>query len=116
MSVGSCMIMFVPALTPVACGALATALGWRFVFVAPAAALAGLLVLAALSAGEMAASKLAPVDAGTTLREACSLLARHKIKKVPGTDGSGGVVGAANRSDVLRCAMGRFLEAEQLKD
>jgi DHA2 family lincomycin resistance protein-like MFS transporter len=40
LSIGTCMITFGPALSPVVCGALTTAIGWRSVFIVPIAVLA----------------------------------------------------------------------------
>lgn len=39
LAIGSCMITFGPALAPVVCGALVTALGWHSVFLVPAVAM-----------------------------------------------------------------------------
>lgn len=40
LAIGSCMITFGPALAPVVCGALVTALGWHSVFLVPVVAMA----------------------------------------------------------------------------
>ena len=48
MAIGGCMITFGPALAPVICGGVVTALGWRFVFVVPLVALVILGIGAAL--------------------------------------------------------------------
>lgn len=48
----------------------------------------------------------------TSLEDVCSLLARHKLKKVPVLD-DGRVVGTVNRSDVLRYAMGTLVETRE---
>ena len=52
------------------------------------------------------------VSVGSSLEDVCSLLARHKLKKVPVLD-DGRVVGTVNRSDVLRYAMGTLVETRE---
>lgn len=62
-----------------------------------------------LPVSTIATDRLVALDAGATLEEACSLLATHKLKKVPVVSG-GRIVGTVNRSDVLRYAMESVLE------
>ncbi len=66
--------------------------------------------LVALPASAIATDKPVCLDADATLEEACSLLATHRLKKVPVVR-AGCVVGAVNRSDVLRYAMDTVLQA-----
>ena len=68
-----------------------------------------------LPARVIATDKLVSLDAGSTLEEACALLATHRLKKVPVVrDGS--IVGTVNRSDVLRYAMDTCLQAVPAPD
>lgn len=65
--------------------------------------------LMALPAQVIATDKVIALDAGSTLEEACTLLAERRLKKVPVVrDGS--IVGTVNRSDVLRYAMDTCLQ------
>ena len=48
MSIGGCMITFGPAFAPVLCGGLVTALGWRSIFIIPAAAMLILTIMGSL--------------------------------------------------------------------
>ena len=57
----------------------------------------------------IATDKLVSIDAGSSLEEACSLLAKHRLKKVPVVR-DGVIVGTINRSDVLRYAMDTCLQ------
>lgn len=65
--------------------------------------------LMALPAGVIATDKVIALDAGSTLEEACTLLAERRLKKVPVVQG-GSIVGTVNRSDVLRYAMDTCLQ------
>ncbi len=58
---------------------------------------------------DIATDKLVSLDSSATLEEACSLLATHKLKKVPVVQGDR-IVGTINRSDLLRYAMERSLQ------
>ena len=60
----------------------------------------------------IATEKVVTLGAGTPLKDACQLLAQHRLKKVPVTSG-GRVVGTVNRSDVLRMAMRTYLSGEE---
>ena len=64
------------------------------------------------SALSIATDKVVTLPLHTPLRDACQLLAQHKIKKLPVVD-EGRVVGTVNRSDVLRFAMETYLANEQ---
>lgn len=66
--------------------------------------------LMALPAGVIATEKLVSLDAASTLEEACTLLAEHRLKKVPVVR-DGAIVGTVNRSDVLRYAMDTCLQS-----
>lgn len=61
-----------------------------------------------LPVSEIATDKLVSLDADSSFEEACSLLATHKLKKVPVVR-NGKIVGTINRSDVIRYAMERSL-------
>lgn len=65
--------------------------------------------LMALPASIIATEKLISLDAGSTLQEACDLLATKRLKKVPVVR-DGVIVGTVNRSDVLRYAMDTCLQ------
>ena len=67
--------------------------------------------LMGLPVSDIATAKVVTLDVRATLKDACQLLAQHRIKKVPVVDG-GRVVGVVNRSDVMRYAMESYLEAE----
>lgn len=60
--------------------------------------------LLTLPVGTIATSKLVSLDAGASLKDACNLLATHKLKKVPVVH-DGRIVGTVNRSDIIRHAM-----------
>ena len=60
--------------------------------------------LLTLPVGTIATSKLVSLDAGASLKDACNLLATHKLKKVPVVH-NGRIVGTVNRSDIIRHAM-----------
>ena len=62
-----------------------------------------------LPVSAIATDKLVSIDAGSSLEEACSLLAKHRLKKVPVVR-DGVIVGTINRSDVLRYAMDTCLQ------
>lgn len=66
--------------------------------------------LVGLPVEQLATAKLVSLDTGASLEEACSLLATHKLKKVPIVH-EGEVVGTVNRSDIIRYAMQRSLES-----
>ncbi len=61
-----------------------------------------------LPVSQIATGKLVSVDADASFEELCSLLASHKLKKLPVVY-DGGIVGTINRSDVIRYAMERSL-------
>lgn len=67
--------------------------------------------LMALPVKTVATDRLVSIDERSTLEEACTLLARHKLKKVPVVR-DGKVVGTINRSAVIRYAMRRAAEAD----
>lgn len=71
--------------------------------------------LMALPASIIATEKLISLDAGSTLQEACDLLATKRLKKVPVVR-DGVIVGTVNRSDVLRYAMDTCLQAAPTPD
>lgn len=64
-----------------------------------------------LPVGQIATSKVVVLGAGTSLKDACQLLAQHRFKKVPVVS-DGRVVGVVSRSNVLRFAMESCLAAE----
>ena len=64
-----------------------------------------------LPVGQIATSKVVVLGAGTSLKDACQLLAQHRFKKVPVVL-DGRVVGVVSRSNVLRFAMESCLAAE----
>lgn len=66
--------------------------------------------LIGLPVGTIATGKVVSVDVGSSLEEVCTVLANHRLKKVPVVE-NGAIVGTLNRSDVLRYAMGRTLES-----
>lgn len=65
--------------------------------------------LVELPVSVIATDKLVAIEAESTLEEVCSLLATHRLKKVPVVRNKA-IVGTVNRSDVLRYAMGTFLQ------
>ena len=67
--------------------------------------------LVELPVGEVATNGLVSVDATATLKDACALLAQHKLKKVPVVE-DGRIIGTLNRSDVLRYAMETYLASD----
>lgn len=62
-------------------------------------------------AAQIATDKVVTLSEGTSLKDACQVLARHKFKKVPVVDDAGRIVGVASRSNILRLAMETYLEA-----
>lgn len=64
--------------------------------------------LAQLPVSSVATKGLVAVNAHASLKDACALLAQHKLKKVPVVDHNH-IVGTLNRSDVLRYAMEAYL-------
>ena len=64
--------------------------------------------LAQLPVSSVATKGLVAVNAHASLKDACTLLAQHKLKKVPVVDHNH-IVGTLNRSDVLRYAMEAYL-------
>ena len=54
----------------------------------------------------MATDKLVFLPYDATLQDACTLLAQHKLKKVPVVR-NGAIVGTVNRSTIIRYAMER---------
>ena len=67
--------------------------------------------LTALPVKTVATDRLVSIDERSTLQEACTLLARHKLKKVPVVRDDK-VVGTINRSAVIRYAMRRASEVD----
>ena len=67
--------------------------------------------LMVLPVTQIATEKVVTLPASTTLKDACQLLAQHKLKKVPVVDESGVMVGVVNRSNILRRAMESYLQA-----
>lgn len=57
-----------------------------------------------LPVSEIATKRVITIPAGSTLKDACSLLAQYKLKKVPVTE-DGKLVGVLCRSGVMRYAM-----------
>lgn len=72
MSIGSCMITFGPALAPVVCGGLVTALGWRSIFAVPTVAMVVLLVAGAVLLRNLERSE-AHLDAASVVLSALFL-------------------------------------------
>lgn len=67
--------------------------------------------LVKLPVGDVATDGLMTLRADATLKDACALLAQHKLKKVPVVEGER-IIGTVNRSDVLRYAMETYLTAD----
>lgn len=67
--------------------------------------------LVKLPVGDVATDGLVTLRADATLKDACALLAQHKLKKVPVVEGER-IIGTINRSDVLRYAMETYLTAD----
>lgn len=67
--------------------------------------------LADLPVTAVASSDLVSIDEGASLEQACAVLARHKLKKVPVVR-DGIVVGTVSRSAAIRYAMKRVADAE----
>lgn len=67
--------------------------------------------LVKLPVGDVATDSLVTLRADATLKDACALLAQHKLKKVPVVEGER-IIGTVNRSDVLRYAMETYLTAD----
>lgn len=67
--------------------------------------------LVKLPVGDVATDGLVTLRADATLKDACALLAQHKLKKVPVVEGER-IIGTVNRSDVLRYAMETYLTAD----
>lgn len=65
-----------------------------------------------LPVSAIATEKLIGVDASCSLEEVCTLLAQHKIKKVPVLR-DGVIVGTINRSDIIRHAMSTALDTAE---
>ena len=64
--------------------------------------------LVALPVSHIATERVVSIPQDATLQEACTLLAQHKLKKVPVMH-SGAIVGILSRSDVIRYAMNNAL-------
>lgn len=60
--------------------------------------------LLGLSVAEIATKQVVCLPAGASLKEACDILADHKLKKVPVVE-NGCIVGMLSRSDVIRFAL-----------
>lgn len=67
--------------------------------------------LVKLPVGDVATDGLVTLRADASLKDACALLAQHKLKKVPVVEGEH-IIGTVNRSDVLRYAMETYLTAD----
>lgn len=67
--------------------------------------------LVKLPVGDVATDGLVTLRADAALKDACALLAQHKLKKVPVVEGER-IIGTVNRSDVLRYAMETYLTAD----
>ena len=67
--------------------------------------------LVKLPVGDVATDGLVTLRADASLKDACALLAQHKLKKVPVVEGER-IIGTVNRSDVLRYAMETYLTAD----
>lgn len=67
--------------------------------------------LVKLPVGDVATDSLVTLRADASLKDACALLAQHKLKKVPVVEGER-IIGTVNRSDVLRYAMETYLTAD----
>ncbi|MBE5710813.1 MAG: CBS domain-containing protein, partial [Slackia sp.] len=64
--------------------------------------------LVALPVSHIATERVVSIPQDATLQEACTLLAQHKLKKVPVVQ-NGTIVGMLSRSDVIRYAMNNAL-------
>ena len=64
--------------------------------------------LVALPVSHIATERVVSIPQDATLQEACTLLAQHKLKKVPVMQ-NGAIVGMLSRSDVIRYAMNNAL-------
>ena len=64
--------------------------------------------LVALPVSHIATERVVSISQDATLQEACTLLAQHKLKKVPVVQ-NGAIVGMLSRSDVIRYAMNNAL-------
>ena len=64
--------------------------------------------LVALPVSHIATERVVSIPQDATLQEACTLLAQHKLKKVPVVQ-NGAIVGMLSRSDVIRYAMNNAL-------
>lgn len=64
--------------------------------------------LVALPVSHIATERVVSIPQDATLQEACTLLAQHKLKKVPVVQ-NGAIVGILSRSDVIRYAMNNAL-------
>ena len=64
--------------------------------------------LVALPVSHIATERVVSISEDATLQEACTLLAQHKLKKVPVMQ-NGAIVGMLSRSDVIRYAMNNAL-------
>jgi DHA2 family lincomycin resistance protein-like MFS transporter len=57
-----------------------------------------------LPVSAIATDHVITISAGSSLKEACGLLAQYKLKKIPVTE-NGKIAGMLSRSDVMRYAM-----------
>ena len=64
--------------------------------------------LVALPVSHIATERVVSIPQDATLQEACTLLAQHKLKKVPVVQNDA-IVGMLSRSDVIRYAMNNAL-------
>ena len=64
--------------------------------------------LVSLPVSHIATERVVSILADATLQDACTLLAQHKLKKVP-VMSHGAIVGMLSRSDVIRYAMDKAL-------
>ena len=54
------------------------------------------------------------VPSGSSLDDACRLLAEKRIKKVPVVNAEGALVGSLSRSDIIRSTMANLASIESL--
>ena len=54
------------------------------------------------------------VPSGSSLDDACRLLAEKRIKKIPVVDAEGCLVGSLSRSDIIRSTMANLASIESL--
>lgn len=67
-----------------------------------------------LNVMRIATKKVISVPSGSSLDDACRLLAEKRIKKVPVTDAEGVLVGSLSRSDIIRSTMANLASIETI--